>query len=90
MARFSQYALEAAEEALGDAEWKPKAENDLEATVGSLKHHCGFSELISKQGVCLGSGIGSLEDAYDTSVAFEAGVSTKYRKRIWTSRFHPT
>ncbi len=35
MARFSQHALEAAVEALEDAEWKPKAENELEATVGS-------------------------------------------------------
>ena len=29
---------------------------------------------MSNQGVCVGSGIGSLDDAYDTSVAFEKGV----------------
>jgi hypothetical protein len=38
----------------------------------------------SKQGVYLGSGIGSLDDVYDTTVAFEKGVSyangfTRYR-----------
>lgn len=27
-------------------------------------------------GVCLGSGIGSFEEAYDTSIAYEKGVST--------------
>lgn len=33
MARFAQYAMVAAEEALKDAEWTPKNEEDLEATV---------------------------------------------------------
>ena len=35
---------------------------------GSLYH-------IILQGVCLGSGIGSFEDVYDTSIAYEKGVS---------------
>ena len=34
MARFAQYAMVASEEALNDASWFPKKENDLEATVG--------------------------------------------------------
>jgi hypothetical protein len=33
MALFAQYAMVAAQEALDDAEWKPSAEEDLEATV---------------------------------------------------------
>jgi 3-oxoacyl-(acyl-carrier-protein) synthase len=33
MALFAQYAMVAAQEALGDAEWKPTAEEDLESTV---------------------------------------------------------
>ncbi|KAF5848393.1 hypothetical protein GGP41_005810 [Bipolaris sorokiniana] len=60
MARFAQYAMVAAEEALQDAGWNPKNENSLEAT-----------------GVYMGSGIGSLDDVYDTTVAYEKGG---YRK----------
>lgn len=33
MARFAQYAMVASEEALKDAEWDPKKEEDLAATV---------------------------------------------------------
>jgi 3-oxoacyl-(acyl-carrier-protein) synthase len=33
MARFAQYAMVASEEALKDAGWSPKDEEDLEATV---------------------------------------------------------
>jgi len=33
MALFAQYAMVAATEALHDAEWLPKHEEDLEATV---------------------------------------------------------
>jgi 3-oxoacyl-[acyl-carrier-protein] synthase II len=33
MARFAQYAMAASEEALADAGWTPKKEEDLEATV---------------------------------------------------------
>ena len=33
MARFAQYAMVAAEEALKDAGWSPTKEEDLEATV---------------------------------------------------------
>ncbi|CAN9254489.1 unnamed protein product [Alternaria sp. RS040] len=60
IARFAQYAMVASEEALNDAGWFPKKENDLEAT-----------------GVYMGSGIGSLDDVYDTTVAYEKGG---YRK----------
>ncbi|KAF2218744.1 ketoacyl synthase domain-containing protein [Elsinoe ampelina] len=60
MATFAQYAMAAAQEALKDAEWSPKREEDLRST-----------------GVYIGSGIGSLDDAYDTAVAFNDGG---YRK----------
>jgi len=33
MALFAQYAMACAEEALNDAGWEPKSEDDLEATV---------------------------------------------------------
>lgn len=33
MARFAQYAMVASEEALKDAGWNPKSDEDLEATV---------------------------------------------------------
>lgn len=33
MARFAQYAMVASEEAMKDARWYPKKEEDLEATV---------------------------------------------------------
>lgn len=33
MARFAQYALVASEEAMNDAGWRPKKEEDLEVTV---------------------------------------------------------
>ena len=36
MARFAQYAMVASEEALKDAGWEPKTEEELEATVYSL------------------------------------------------------
>jgi 3-oxoacyl-(acyl-carrier-protein) synthase len=35
-AKFTQYGLAAAEEALDDADWKPTDERDLEATVRLL------------------------------------------------------
>ncbi|KAI0128940.1 thiolase-like protein [Xylariales sp. AK1849] len=53
---FTQYAMAAAAEALKDAGWAPRRQEQLEAT-----------------GVCLGSGIGNLEEIYDTSLAFEQG-----------------
>lgn len=36
MARFAQYAMAASEEALNDAGWAPKSEEDLQNTVGRL------------------------------------------------------
>lgn len=36
MARFAQYAMVASEEALKDANWEPKSDEDLEATVSEL------------------------------------------------------
>jgi 3-oxoacyl-[acyl-carrier-protein] synthase II len=54
MAKFTQYAIAASEEALNDADWHPKSEDALERT-----------------GVCMGSGIGSFEDVYNASVAYE-------------------
>ncbi|KAF4553415.1 Beta-ketoacyl synthase-like protein [Elsinoe fawcettii] len=60
MATFAQYAMAAAQEALTDAEWSPKQEEDLRST-----------------GVYIGSGIGSLDDAYNTAISFRDGG---YRK----------
>ncbi|OJD34878.1 beta-ketoacyl synthase [Diplodia corticola] len=60
MALFAQYAMAASQEALEDAAWHPKKEEDLEAT-----------------GVYIGSGIGSFDDVYETSIAYEKGG---YRK----------
>ena len=37
------------------------------------------------QGVCLGSGIGSFEDVYDTSVAYEKGVSISLSALYFTN-----
>ncbi|CCX06349.1 ketoacyl synthase domain-containing protein [Pyronema domesticum] len=65
MALFSQYSIAAAEEALQDAGWAPKTEEELERT-----------------GVCLGSGIGSLEDAYSSSIAYESGGLKKVSPRF--------
>lgn len=56
MAKFAQYAIASAHEALEDAGWHPTADHDLERT-----------------GVTIGSGIGNLDEAYNTSVAFEKG-----------------
>ena len=58
MAKFTQYAIAATEEALQDAGWKPTRQEDQEVT-----------------GVCLGSGIGNFEEVFETSVAYNEGVS---------------
>lgn len=74
MAKFAQYAMVASEEALNDAGWAPKKEEDLETTVRRSASYWNAA-LTCLQGVYIGSGIGSLDDAYDTAVAFEKGVS---------------
>lgn len=51
---FTQYAMAAASEALKDAGWNPKRQDQLEAT-----------------GVCLGSGIGNLDEIYSTSLIYD-------------------
>ena len=43
MAKFAQYAMVASEEALNDAGWAPKKEEDLEATVGHVSALCSCS-----------------------------------------------
>jgi len=58
MSKFTQYAVAAAQMALGHAGWHPTSQADRENT-----------------GVCLGSGIGNLEDICATNLAFEQGVS---------------
>lgn len=42
MARFAQYAMIASEEALNDAGWSPKDEEDLEATVSRAAFYIEF------------------------------------------------
>ncbi|RPB13958.1 beta-ketoacyl synthase [Morchella conica CCBAS932] len=56
MATFTQYAVAAAEEALGDAGWRPESEEER-----------------SMAGVCIGSGIGSLDDVFNTAMSYAAG-----------------
>lgn len=58
MSTFMQYAMLASSEALEDAGWCPKGDQQREMT-----------------GVCLGSGIGSLEVQYQTSVDLYRAVS---------------
>ncbi|KAF7568391.1 FabB, 3-oxoacyl-(acyl-carrier-protein) synthase [Pyrenophora tritici-repentis] len=77
MARFAQYAMVASEEALKDSEWFPKKEEDLESTVWRIRTLSTRALLTSYQGVYMGSGIGSLDDVYNTTVAYEKGG---YRK----------
>ncbi|KAF2715104.1 3-oxoacyl-synthase-like protein [Pleomassaria siparia CBS 279.74] len=72
MARFAQYAMVASEEALKDAEWSPTKEEDLETSV-RMSRHVFEDMLIFLKGVYMGSGIGSLDDVYQTTVAFENG-----------------
>jgi len=74
MARFAQYAMVASEEALKDAGWQPNKDEDLEATVRIPAPHVQVLHL-SLQGVYIGSGIGNLDDIYDTTIAYEKGVS---------------
>jgi len=73
MATFAQYAMASAQEALTDAEWMPTEREDLEATVRQRTRSLQ-PETNSQQGVYIGSGIGSLDDAYDTTIAFRDGV----------------
>lgn len=58
MAKFTQYAIAAAEMALHDAGWKPQTLEECESA-----------------GVCLGSGIGNLDELVDTTLAYHRGVS---------------
>ncbi|OAD74790.1 hypothetical protein PHYBLDRAFT_111203 [Phycomyces blakesleeanus NRRL 1555(-)] len=60
MAKFTQFAIAAARQALEDAEWKPNDESEKERT-----------------GVCIGSGMGSLEDIVATSAAYAASGHRK-------------
>lgn len=39
MALFAQYAMAGAQEALNDAGWAPKSEEQLEATVSGYSEH---------------------------------------------------
>lgn len=41
----------------------------------SFRHEDYSAPLMNGQGVCLGSGIGSLKEQYETSIALERGVS---------------
>jgi 3-oxoacyl-[acyl-carrier-protein] synthase II len=58
MARYTQYAVAAADMALADAGWNPEA--------GSIA--------AQDTGVCLGSGIGNFDDIYDTCLTYHAEV----------------
>lgn len=60
MSNFMQYAVYAAGEALKDAGWEPRTDDEQNNT-----------------GVCLGSGIGSFKEVYDTSIDFHTGNAKK-------------
>lgn len=71
-----QYALAASQEALDDAGWHPESEHDKEMTVNIILSYAHFpNQSHREQGVCLGSGIGSFGEIYDTSLAFAKDVS---------------
>ncbi|KFX94349.1 hypothetical protein V490_04390, partial [Pseudogymnoascus sp. VKM F-3557] len=57
MAKYTQYAIAAADMALTDAGWDPKP-----GSIGA-----------QDTGVCLGSGIGNFEEIYDTSITYHKG-----------------
>lgn len=80
-----QYALAASQEALDDAGWHPESEHEKELTVNLILSYAYFpNQSHRKQGVCVGSGIGSFGEIYDTSLAFAKGVSPP------TQRFTPS
>ncbi|KAI1324285.1 putative3-oxoacyl--synthase [Xylariaceae sp. FL0255] len=58
MSKFSQYAMAATEMALSDASWKPSLESEAE---------------LQETGICMGSGIGNLDEFYNTSLTYEQG-----------------
>lgn len=60
MSKFMQYAVYAAGEALEDAGWDPRTEQEQNST-----------------GLCLGSGIGSFKEIYETSIDFYTGSAKK-------------
>lgn len=75
MAKFTQYAIAAARQALDDADWKPKDVQEKERTVSRHGSRSNWTLLTeTKKGVCIGSGMGSLEDIIDTSNAYNKGV----------------
>jgi len=82
MALFAQYAIAATEEALNDAQWMPTSQDEREKTVLHLSgsRFCKERREVNYclQGVCLGSGIGSLNDMYDASTTFSEGVSCDF------------
>lgn len=78
MAKFTQYAIAASQEALEDAGWEPQSEEDRHATVREASARRQLTTGLRRiwaQGVCMGSGIGAFDEVYDTSVAYEKGVS---------------
>ncbi|GAA5803193.1 putative beta-ketoacyl synthase [Helicostylum pulchrum] len=60
MAKFSQYAIAAARQAIQDSNWKPETDREKQRT-----------------GVCIGSGMGSLDDIVETAGSYAKGG---YRK----------
>ena len=76
MPKFMQYSLVATKEALDDARWHPQDPTDLEMTVCS--HVSSTPSILTKlQGICMGSGIGALDDLYNTSILFDKAGSKK-------------
>lgn len=75
MAPFVQYAIAASEDALKDAGWSPSSDLERERTVCLWRGICIKHSLMYEKGVCIGSGIGNLDDIYRTSLEFAKSVS---------------
>ena len=50
-------------------------DDELDMTVRESQVNANPTD--TRQGVCLGSGIGNLEELYDTSIAYNEGVSRR-------------
>lgn len=64
MATFTHYAVGASMLAMADARWDPQSLTDQQRDMA---------------GVCLGSGIGNLEEMYASAVEYDKGVCAPYR-----------
>ncbi|OAA58558.1 beta-ketoacyl synthase [Niveomyces insectorum RCEF 264] len=69
MSRFTQFAIAATEMALTQARWPPSELGKTGRNTAAADDDSPYA----RTGVCLGSGIGNLEELYDTSMAYAEG-----------------